>query len=112
MQVLNWDDINSLAVKQMGKRAVYVHCGDPATDEVAVSTAWHSVVNSMKSMCKYGTDDFFNVCAILSNTSLFFFDTKEEQDTFYSAFEHPSVESSAIYACTYDENGVGLTENT
>lgn len=111
MNVLSWAEINSLAVKQMGKPAVYVGNGleydSPKDDEI-----WKFVMAEVKSICGGETDEFYTVMASLVNGGLFFFDSEEEQDRFYQIFEQPLTDSSAIYACTYNSLGECLTENT
>ena len=111
MKALNWAEINSMAVKQMGKPAVYVGNGleydTPKDDEI-----WKFVMAEIKSICGGETDEFYTVMASLVSGGLFFFDSKEEQYRFYKIFEQPLTDSSAIYACTYNSDGTCETENT
>lgn len=106
MQVLDWTEINAFAVKQIGKPAVYVSNQD-SDDNV-----WQFVIESMKTIYGDKTPEFYDVLSYLISGGLFFFDTVEEQKTFYNVFEQPLTDSSSIYACTYDKNGECITENT
>ena len=103
-----WNRIIKLAVKQVGKRAVYVNNGleykDPKDDEI-----WNVVI---ESITKLYPDTWKNYVGDLIQSGLFFFDTEEEQYKFYKIFEQPLTDSSAIYAKTFDENGNCETENT
>jgi hypothetical protein len=110
VKVCQWNEIHSLAVKQMGKPAVYVGNGleynTPEDDEI-----WKFVQSEVKAI--YGeTNEFYNVMSGLVSGSMFFFDSTEEQYRFYRIFEQPLTDSSAIYACTYDSDGQCQTENT
>lgn len=110
MKVCQWNEVQSLAVKQMGKPAVYVGNGleydKPEDDET-----WKFIMAELKAI--YGeTDEFYNIMAGLVNGSMFFFDTKEEQYCFYRIFEQPLTDSSAVYACAYGPDGQCQTENT
>ena len=111
MQICNWVEINSLAVKSVGKHAVYVSNGleyeDTKDDEI-----WTFVCNEMKSIYGKDTSDFNSIMSNLISGGLFFFNTEEEQRRFYRVFEQPLTDSSAIYACTYGPNGECCTENT
>ena len=111
MKVLGWSEINSLAVKQIGKPAVYVsnvlEYDTPKDDEI-----WKFVMAEIKSICGDETDEFYTVIASLVCGGLFFFDSEEEQDRFYKIFEQPLTDSSAIYACTYNSLGECERENT
>lgn len=111
MKICQWNEINGLAVKQIGKPAVYVSNGlkydSPEEDQI-----WEFVREEMKSIYGDGTDEFRAVLSGLINGGLFFFDTEEEQYRFYRVFEQPLTDSSAIYACTYNSDGECETENT
>ena len=110
MKVCPWSEIQSLAVKQMGKPAVYVGNGleynKPQDDEI-----WKFIMSEVKAI--YGeTDKFYDIMSGLVSGSMFFFDTEEEQYSFYRIFEQPLTDSSAVYACTYGADGQCQTENT
>lgn len=110
MKTCQWNEIHSLAVKQMGKPAVYVGNGldytTPIDDEI-----WLFVQSEVKAI--YGeTNEFYDIMSALVGGSMFFFDTREEQYRFYRIFEQPLTDSSAIYACTYAPDGTCQTENT
>ena len=110
IRICNWTEINRLAVKQVGKPAVYVSNGleyDTPNDE----EIWKFVMSEVKAI--YGeTDEFYAIISGLVGGSLFFFDTEEEQYRFYRIFEQPLTDSSAVYACTYGADGQCQTENT
>ena len=111
MKVLNWSETVGLAVKQMGKPAVYVGNGleydSPKDNEI-----WNFVIAEMKSICGGETEDFYTAMLNLVSSGLFFFDNEEEQYRFYKIFEQPLTDSSAIYACTYNSDGTCEKENT
>lgn len=111
MKVLNWVETISLAVKQMGKPAVYVsnglEYGTLKDDEI-----WKFVMAEVKSICGGETDEFYTAMSKLVYSGLFFFESEEEQYRFYKIFEQPLTDSSAIYACTYNSDGKCETENT
>lgn len=110
MKTYQWHEIISLAVKQIGKPAVYVSNGLVYNNPTDVEI-WKFVQSEVKAM--YGeTKEFYNVMAVLGNGSTFFFDSEEEQYRFYRIFEQPLTDSSAVYACTYNADGVCERENT
>lgn len=104
-------DIYKLAVKQVGKPAVFVSNGLEMNNELH-DRVWHFVQESMHKI--YGNDPnkFVQIIFGLTVSGLFFFETEQEQDEFYHVFEQPLTDSSSIYACTYNKNGECLTENT
>ena len=106
MIVCDWCKINELAVAQVGKSAVFIANHGPSDD------VWQFVIKSMQTIYGDATPEFHQVMSHIVNGGLFFFDTKEEQMTFYRVFEQPLTDSSAIYACTYDASGQCMTENT
>lgn len=110
MKTYSWHEIISLAVKQIGKPAVYISNGleydNPKDDEI-----WKFVQSEVKAI--YGeTNEFYNVMAGLVSSSMLVFDSEEEQYRFYRIFEQPLTYSSAVYACTYSPDGQCQTENT
>ena len=111
MNTYTWDGICSLAVRQVGKPAVYVNNGlehkDEKDDEI-----WDFIISSVREL--YGKDSprFYSVMGTLTAGGLFFFDSEEEQYEFYRIFEQPLTNSSAVYATTYGADGQGQTENT
>ena len=106
MLILNWCEINERAVQKVGKPAVYISNSD------ADEAVWQFVQNSMRALYGDATPQYYDVITNLDLGGLFFFDTVSEQRAFYRVFEQPITDSSGIYACTYDENGKCLTENT
>lgn len=108
MNYLDWSKINSLAVKQAGKCAVYISNGLECDE--SDKHIWDFVMDEFNKL--YDRNDaFFYICNTLHG-GLFLFDTEEEQERFYKIFEQELTDSSAIYACTYDKYGNCLTENT
>lgn len=102
-----WTDINKLAVKQVGRWAVYVSNGlELATPKE--NAIWEFVLAEIK---KLYPDDVNMLCNLVQS-GLFFFDTEAEMEAFYSIFDAPLTDSSAIFACTYEPSGECLTENT
>ena len=111
MKVCSWNTILSLAVQQMNKPAVYVSNGmqydTPHDDEV-----WKFVHSQVRNIYGDNTPQYFEIMAGLIDSSLFFFETEAEQQKFYTIFDQPLTDSSAIYACTYSANGECESENT
>lgn len=104
----DWNSINSLAVAQKGKPAVYINNGLSYHD--TDSYIWEYVMEFLKS--KIDEDEYLNSLSDLINGGLFFFDTMEEAQEFFNVFNQNVVYASAIYAQLYDATGMGLTENT
>lgn len=114
MIVYDWCRINELAVKQVGKPAVYVSNNlsyNSPEDEKESREVFSFVHSEIRKMAKDDVE-FYQIIGQLTDTGLFFFDTVEEQQAFYKIFEQPLTESSGIYACTYAADGTGMTENT
>jgi hypothetical protein len=111
MIVAHWDQINQLAVKQAGKPAVYVGNGlmydTPQDDDI-----WKFVMAEMKSIYGDNSDEFYSIMLGLVHGGMFFFDSEEEQGTFFRVFMHPRVQNSAMFACTYGHDGECHTTNT
>jgi hypothetical protein len=111
MKSLQWHEIVGLAVKQVGRPAVYVSNGlDISNTEDA--NVWIFVLAQVKKFCGDDTGRFHDMMASLVSCGLFFFGNEKEQREFYRIFESPLTDSSAIYACTYDDQGTCMTENT
>lgn len=110
MKVCRWNEIQSLAVKQMGKPAVYIDNGleynKPQDDEI-----WKFIISEVKAIYDE-TDKFYDIMSGLVGGSMFFFDTEEDQYRFYRIFEQPLTDSSDVYACIYGSDGQCQTENT
>lgn len=111
MKSFQWHEVVALAVAQKGQPAVYVSnsldFNDPQDFEI-----WKFVKEQCKELFVDGSEKFYIAMTAMVGSSLFFFDTVEEQYAFYRIFEHPAIDSSGIYACTYRADGVCLTENT
>ena len=105
----DWNKVNELAVKQVGKPAVYISFGldfgNPKDEEI-----WKYVTDTLMGM--YDKQTYLNLMGSIINSELIFFDTKEEQYRFYKIFEQPLTDSSALYAVTYSRDGKTETENT
>lgn len=100
-EYVDWNAMNSLAVAQKGKPAVYINNGLTFDDND--SYIGESVMESLKP--KIHKDEYLN-------GGLFFFDTMEEAQEFFNVFNQNVVYASPIYAQLYDATGMGLTENT
>lgn len=111
MKVCSWFDVNKLAVKQVGRPAVYVSDGLQYTHHED-DAVWKVIMDSMKNIYGDDTPEFHDVMLGLIHSSMFFFETEEEQQRFYGVFEQELVYSSAVYACAYHTDGECMTENT
>lgn len=99
-----WHTIVSMAVKLSGKWGVYINNGlEYISDED--KEIWAFIRTKLED--KMG-DDFTS----LIFGGLFLFDSESEAEEVYNVFTQPLTDSSAIYACLYDNRGVCLTENT
>lgn len=103
MKFADWLDTNSLAVKQSGKWVCLVSNNLDISEDGAVAT-WVFLVHWF--------DSDWDILDNLLQGGLFFFNTEEECYDFYKVFEQPLIDSSAIYACTFNPNGLCETENT
>lgn len=104
----SWNDINSLAVKQIGKYCCYVSNNLNYDDEDI------HILDFITSEIKKLDLNDEQIQYLLSNLGdgLFSFNSEEEMEKFYSIFTQELTDSSAVYACTYDKDGQCLTENT
>lgn len=112
MQVMDWAKVNELAVKQVGKCAVYISNNLPYDTPMNIAESenvWKRSVNALQA--EYGVDATEYIDAILIG-GLCFFDSPTERDIFFSVFMQDGIESSCLFACTYAANGVCLNENT
>ncbi len=112
-QVLNLLDVTSLAVKAVGKRAVYIenHTDWDKEEERGIEIFLFNLVeNTYKDPKEVKLKHELRL--LVSFGGLVFFNTKEDQYRFYNLFEKGAIDSSYIYACTFDETGKCLTENT
>lgn len=111
--LLNYTDIISLAVKQEEKPAVWVSNNLELSDRFSSKDdeIYRFVLDQVRDL--YGKEvaekEFF---IGLTGSSLFFFETEEEQYKFYDIFQTPTVDSSGFYAMTIDKYGNIETENT
>lgn len=105
---IQWNKIIELAVKQVGKPAVYASCGEIETDENKL------IFNTFKESVhsNYPNNIAFELITATLNSDVIFFDTIEEQYKFYRLFETEITYSSILYACTFNKDGYCETENT
>jgi hypothetical protein len=106
----DWSDINELAVAQKQKWAVYVSNGLEDTPEDL--EIWDFILQELAAHYGKETQVYFDFTIGLISGGLFFFENEETADDFYRIFEAPLTDSSAVYACLYDNTGKCLTENT
>jgi hypothetical protein len=111
MKVLNWGEINELAVRQVGLPAVYVSNRLTYTDPKD-GNVWRYVMAEMKTIYGDGTKEFHDVLLAMVHSGMFFFDDEDQQQRFYQVFNQPLTYSSGIYACTYSADGQSHDENT
>jgi hypothetical protein len=110
MKALQWNEVISMAVAHAGKPAVWVSNGleyeDPKDSEI-----WKFIMDQVRQLYN-DPEKFYSMLSSLVHGGLFLFDTVAEQQLFYSIFEQPLTDSSAVYACTYNAAGVCKNENT
>jgi hypothetical protein len=105
----DWGKVIELAVKHVGKPAVYVSFG-LELDKPKDQAIWNFVTDSLKTIYEY--EQYKSLIASIINSELIFFETEEQQRQFYKIFEQPLTDSSALYAVTYGQDGKVKTENT
>jgi len=97
----NWNEINRLAVVNKGGYACYVDVG---------SGEFGTLVNEVRK--RYPLDDEHHIwLGAIVEGGLFFFDTKEELDKFYTMFEMSGMSGSGIYTCAYSPDREKIAEN-
>ena len=105
-QYVNWHEMLCLAVKQVGKCAMYVS-GDFAEIGIAQEIALD------KHFASLGLNEIerANVYAAFIHNDVIFFDNADDMNTLYQLFED-KVYASVFYACTIDAQGNPMTVNT
>ena len=114
-----WHDVLSLATKQMGMWSVYVNNGLDDTISTTDKEIWDFIVAEIESKFSkeqpanpYADSDFHKCYMNFWNGGLLFFEDKETAFRYYSIFEQPLTDSSAVHASVFDPDGNGVTENT
>ena len=111
MKALQWNEIVSMAVAHAGKPAVWVNNGLEYEDS-SDAVIWKFVMDQVRKLYGNSTEEFYSIMNSLVYGGLFLFDTVDEQQRFYSIFDQPLTNSNAVYACTYNSDGVCENENT
>lgn len=113
MNFINWSTTNCLAVKQSNKFAVYVSNSLNLDQHHDLKVYEFIVAEITKYVETYDHPNLLHdYLSNMLNGGLFLFDSQTEMQKFYSIFEQSLTDSSSVYACTYDNNGNCLTENT
>ncbi len=101
----DWTIINSMAVQQAGKPAVYLANGlGYHRDDIAKS---RHVDANLKKL----DGDYFTMAKQVIHGGLFFFDTNEQCAEFFNIFNAPLMINSELYACIYNSDGKKLMDN-
>jgi hypothetical protein len=101
---MDWTRTNELAVKQKGQWSVYIsnHLNYD-DDDLHI---WNTILNKCNPIM-----DIADVYSIMHG-GLFFFNTEENMQEFFNIFNEDPIYSSGVYACSYDNLGNCLSENT
>ena len=103
MILFDKEKIVSTCIQTVGKPCVYV-ANWLHRDEIEI---WGFVCE------KYSSVKNFDLLEILaSNCGCIFFDNMEEAKEFFEFFNLPSIRTSGLYVCIYDEFGNMIVENT
>ena len=114
-----WHEIVKLAVKHIGKRAVYLSNGlEYQTKEEDV--IWTFVQLELRKLYGISEDTpasqypvaYLNTIVNVLHSGIFFFESEKEQYKFFDIFNQEPVYASAIFACVYNEHGECEMENT
>jgi hypothetical protein len=111
MKYADWNIVNELATKQVGKFSVYVSNGlqfeDPQEDKI-----WDFVILELVRLFGNKTPEYYDYVSNVLHGGLFFFDSEDAARNFYKIFEQELTDSSAIYASLICPIRGCLTENT
>lgn len=102
-----WSVYISLAVEQKGMWAIYV-ANHLEYDNEKENKLWNEFMLKAHKIL----DNSFEVINDMMFGGLFFFETETEMRQVFSLFTEAPIDSSALYACTYNPKGVCLSENT
>jgi hypothetical protein len=109
-QFIDWNNITELAVRCVGKWAVYVSNGLEFIDEDEL--IWKFVLQELDSFFQDNKKSL-ECKSMLISGGLIFFDTKEDACRFYQIFNDGTMTyASAIYAQLHSPDGQCLDENT
>lgn len=107
MKYSDWNETNEQAVAHVGKPAVYINNALQFEND-AENRVWDHVVTRFYELYPDNNTEVFNIL----HGGLFYFDSIEERDQFYSIFNDKPCYASAVYAVVYDGDGTCITENT
>lgn len=107
----NWNTVNELATKQVGKFSVYISNNFEYVSE-SENLAWDFVIQEIANLFGAGTTEYFEYMSNVIHGGLFFFESKEKASKFYKIFEQELTNSTAIYASLISPIDGCLTENT
>lgn len=105
----NWSEINALAVKQVGKFAVYV-ANNVDYDSEIDNKSWDYAV----SQIRLKTDNeksYYEISSGMIHGGLFFFESEEKADEFFNIFCNEITEKTGLYAAIYCPERGCLSEN-
>ena len=109
MEILEKDDIISLAVKTKNKWAVYV-ANYLVFDYDYDTVAWDYIRDKCIELYPHNNG---NIIVSLISGGLFFFDNETEMDEFFEIFNVRDITyAGGMDAATYNPDGECLTENT
>ena len=101
MKYLDWRDINSLAVGNTNRPAVFIDSSAHATVEV-----WEHISSKYIEYFPNNTTDLYGVL----HGGLFLFDSNEEAELLYSIFDD-KICADTVYSALYDTSGNLIKEN-
>lgn len=104
----DWTEYLSLAVKQKGMWAVYV-ANNLDFEIEEDNEIWSEFIKKANNMFD---KNVYNIIHEVLQNGLFFFENEKDMISFFHLFTENPIESSGLYACTFDNKGVCLSENT
>lgn len=117
MKCLNWNEVNEVATKQLGKFCVYISNNlsfsdifDGNEQKISDEAIFEIVKVALSDLYSDEIVKFMSGDLVMGG--LFVFDTEQEARVFYEIFELEHVESSGIYANLISPTEGTLTENT
>lgn len=111
LKYADWNIVNDLATKQVGKYSVYISNGlvfDSDEDDIV----WNFLLIELTKMFGDKTPEFFDYVGNIIHGGLFFFDTEVKATEFYKIFDQELTQSSSIYATLNCPIHGCMTENT
>lgn len=110
MKYADWNVVQDLATRQVGKFSVYV--SNQLNFDRTDSHIWDFVLSEIVRLFGDKTPEYFEYLGNLVHGGLFFFESEDAAWNFYHIFNKELTYSSSIYVAIYSPTDGCLTENT